>query len=145
LFVNNSACYFIKNCCSWLSVRPTYICNTFCIAQYLEGVATRWDRCKDVLLCAYTKATIKVCGTFTATVFLRIHETVMCDGANDEGMPHTVYTGVFCGNETLNWGIPFMFRDDNLKSYAGAATKDKQVVSRAMSTHYPAKSPHPVT
>jgi hypothetical protein len=36
------------------------ICNTFRIAQYLEEVASRWDRCKDVascvLLCAYTKA-----------------------------------------------------------------------------------------
>jgi hypothetical protein len=42
-------------------------------------------------------------------------------------------------------GIPFMFRDDNLKSYEGAATKDKQAVSRALSTHYPTKSPHTVT
>ena len=26
-FVNNKACYFTKNCCSWLSVRPTYYKN----------------------------------------------------------------------------------------------------------------------
>jgi hypothetical protein len=68
-----------------------------------------------------------------------MHETVMCEGANVKGTLHTVHTSVFLSNETHNWGIPFMFRDDNLKSYAGAATKDKQAVSRALS------SPHPVT
>jgi len=60
-------------------------------------------------------------------------------------MLNTVHISVFISNETHNWGIPCMFRDDNLKSYAGAATKDKQVVSRAPSTHNPTKSPHLVT
>jgi len=50
-----------------------YICNTFRFAQYLEEVATRWDRCKDVASCvllgAYTKANINECGTHTATQF----------------------------------------------------------------------------
>jgi len=69
----------------------------------------------------------------------------MCEGAHEDGMLHTVHISVFHSNEIHNWGIPFMFRDDNLKSYAVAATKYKQVVSRALSTHYPTKCPHPVT
>jgi hypothetical protein len=48
----------------------------------------------------------------------------MCEGANEEGMLHT---SVFHSNET-HWDIPLMFRDNTLKSYGVAATKDKQVV-----------------
>ena len=57
------------------------------------------------------------------TIFLWIRETVMCEGANEEGMLRTVHSSVFHSIETHKWGIPFMFRDDNLKSYAVAAFK----------------------
>ena len=59
------------------------ICNTFqYIAQYLEEIATRWDRCRDVtscvFLCAYTKATINEHGTDSATQFYCEYMKLWC-------------------------------------------------------------------